>query len=440
MNFIKINNINSYFKIKNWHFLIIGSIIRVIIIKKEEFMEYVELEKLYYKRKNVKEEYEKRFNNYCTIKTNLFISPLVRGEKKNKEKYELFLLPLNKLLILQNKITENSKKIKSITESISNFAVHSCILDLVGKEIIKTNEIEGVHSTKKEVFDEINFNKKSKDTQIIQTYLDLLNEKYTNIDDLSGIKKLYDKMFDQNVLEKENNKVEGKFVRQNSVSIYNGDKKIHVGINGEENIEKNMESLIVFMNNKQILPLIKAAITHYFLEYIHPFYDGNGRFGRYIYSMYLSRKFDIFTGISLSYSIKMNNKIYLDSFLQVGKKENYGEITFFVENVLKIIAQGQESIIELLEKKKIIYEFMYEKIKELELEENEENILICLCEMKLFSKNIAVKHNDLTTNLNISSYKLKNNIENLIKEGYIIKIRKKPLIYALGEKIEDLID
>ena len=403
-------------------------------------MEYIELEKLYFQNKNVREEHEKRLNNYCAIKTNLFISPLVRGEKKTNEKYELFLLPLNELLILQNKITENSKKIKSISKNISSFAINSCILDLVGKEIIKTNEIEGVHSTKKEIFDEINFNKKSKDTQIVQTYLDLLKENYINIDDLSGIKKLYDKMFDQKLLEKENNKIEGQFVRQNPVSIYNGDKKIHVGINGEKQIEENMESLIKFMNNKQISPLIKAAVTHYFLEYIHPFYDGNGRFGRYIYSMYLSRKFDIFTGISLSYSIKMNNKVYLDSFLQVGKKENYGELTFFVQNILKIISEGQNSIIELLENKKIIYEFMYEKIKELNLKEIEENILICLCEIKLFSKNIAVKNQDLIENLNLSSYKLKSSIDNLIKEGYVIKIRQKPLIYAIGEKIEDLID
>ena len=403
-------------------------------------MKYLELEKLYYKRKDIREEYKKRFNDYSTVKTNLYISPLIRGEK-SKNRYELFLVPIPKLLTLQNEIIENSKKILKISEQISNFAIQSCILDLAGKEIIQTNEIEGVHSTKKEIYDEINFQKKSKDSHIISSYINLLKENYLELDDFKDFKKLYENLFDQEILEKEGNAIDGRYFRKYPVFIYNNeDKKIHAGINSEEQIELHISNLIEFMSNKEIIPLLKAAITHYFLEYIHPFYDGNGRFGRYIYSMYLSRKYDIFTGISLSYAIKMNQKKYLNSFLQVGKEKNYGEITFFVISMLEIIKDGQESIMELLEDRKTIYTFMRDKIKEMNLSEVEEDILIKISEMYLFSKNIAIKHNDLCDILEISSYKLKQNIEKLIEKKLIKKVRKTPTVYGLGEKLEELID
>ena len=56
----------------------------------------------------------------------------------------------------------------------------------------------------------------------------------------------------------------------------------------QELAKKNIEDLIQFMNIKDIPFLVKASIVHFFFEYIHPFYDGNGRFGRYLLSLYLA--------------------------------------------------------------------------------------------------------------------------------------------------------
>lgn len=48
-----------------------------------------------------------------------------------------------------------------------------------------------------------------------------------------------------------------------------------------------MKSLFTFINNCKEHPLIIASIFHYYLVYIHPFSDGNGRIARFWVSLIL---------------------------------------------------------------------------------------------------------------------------------------------------------
>ena len=84
------------------------------------------------------------------------------------------------------------------------------------------------------------------------------------------------------------------------------------------------------MNRKDIPFLVKASISHFFFEYIHPFYDGNGRFGRYLLSLYLARKLDILTAFSVSYWISKNLDDYYKSFVEVEDVNNYENIVKWV--------------------------------------------------------------------------------------------------------------
>ena len=60
-------------------------------------------------------------------------------------------------------------------------------------------------------------------------------------------------------------------------------------------------------------------------------------------------KLDILTTFSISNSILRDLKKYYNSFIETEDISNYGEITFFVENILKTIKNEQERIIEFLE-------------------------------------------------------------------------------------------
>ena len=280
---------------------------------------------------------------------------------------------------------------------------------------------------------------------IIKKYKDIMEKNFKDtqhIDDLSSFRKIYNEMFED--FEKSGNyKLDGKYFRKDTVKIINSVvKTIHIGIDGEEAIEKNMEDLIQFMNRKDIPFLVKASISHFFFEYIHPFYDGNGRFWRYLLSLYLSRKLDVLTAFSVSYSISKNLDDYYKSFVEVEDVNNYGEITFFVENILKTIKNGQEMIIELLNDSIIRFNHSMEILNEIskKLSEKENIMLQIYLQNYLFNDYGEITNIELTDIIGGSTQQTINKYtEELEKKGYLIKIKQRPLTYTLSNKITDKI-
>ena len=413
---------------------------------------YENLIKLYYKKKNIEDEYIKRIENPSTFITDLKINPIKRGNKIFEKEYNLFYVNLMEHTLLQQEIFENSNKILSLSDpnEFPLIAIKEIVNKILSNELYKTNKIEGIESSKSQIYSSLKENGKSnkkanKLEGIIKKYKDIMEKNFKDtehIDSLSSFRKIYDEMFED--FEKSGNyKLDGKYFRKDTVKIINSvGKTIHIGINGEEAIEKNMEDLIQFMNRKDIPFLVKASISHFFFEYIHPFYDGNGRFGRYLLSSYLARKLDILTAFSVSYSISKNLDDYYKSFVEVEDVNNYGEITFFVENILKTIKSGQEMIIELLNDSIIRFNHSMEILNEISKNLSEkENIML-----QIYLQNYLFNDFEEITNVELSyiigdltQQTINKYTEELEKKGYLIKIKQRPLTYTLSNKITDKI-
>ena len=411
---------------------------------------YENLIKLYYKKRNIEEEYIKRRKNPATLITDLKINPIKRGNKILDKEYNLFYVNLLEHTLLQEKIMENSKKIISLSNpnKFPQIAIKEIINKILSNELDKTNKIEGIETIKSEIYSSLKDDKKSSKKNnklegIVKKYKDIMEKNFKDtqhIDNLSSFRKIYDEMFEG--FEKSGNyKLDGKYFRKNTVKVINGlGNTIHIGVNGEEAIEKNIEDLIQFMNRKDIPFLIKASISHFFFEYIHPFYDGNGRFGRYLLSLYLARKLDNLTAFSVSYSISKNLDDYYKSFVEVEDVNNYGEITFFVGNILETIKKGQEEIIKLLNDSimKLSYSFeIFEEItKNLILKEKD--ILFIYLQNYLFNDFEKTSNIELTNILQVYSQQTINKYtQKLEKKGYLVKVNQKPLTYTLSNKITD---
>ena len=411
---------------------------------------YEKLIKLYYKKKNIDEEYIKRIENPATLITELKINPMKKGNKILDKEYNLFYVNLLEHTLLQEKIVKNSNKINYISNRLPTIAIKEIIMKILSNELYKTNKIEGIETVKSEIHsslkdDRISNKKSNKLDGIIKKYKDIMENNFEDtehIDNLSSFRKIYDEMFED--FEKSGNyKLDGKYFRKDIVKVINGlGNTIHIGVNGEEAIEKNIDSLIEFMNIKDIPFLVKASIVHFFFEYIHPFYDGNGRFGRYLLSLYLARKLDNLTAFSVSYSISRNLDDYYKSFIEVEDVNNYGEITFFVENILKTIKNGQEMIIELLNDSVMKFKHSMEILDGLtkELSEKENIILQIYLQNYLFNDFEELTNVELTAIIgDLTQQTINKYTQELEKKGYLVKIKQRPLTYSLSEKITEKI-
>ena len=416
---------------------------------------YENLIKLYYKKKNIEDEYIKRIENPSTFITDLKINPIKRENKILDKEYNLFYVNLIEHTLLQQEIFENSIKITSLSNpnEFPQIAITEIVNKILSNELYKTNKIEGIETVKSEIYSSLKDDKKSNKKSnkldgIIKKYKDIMEENFKDIqhiDNLSTFRKIYDEMFED--FEKSGNyKLDGKYFRKDTVKIINSvGKTIHIGIDGEEAIEKNMEDLIQFMNRKDIPFLVKASISHFFFEYIHPFYDGNGRFGRYLLSLYLARKLDILTAFSVSYSISKNLDDYYKFFVEVEDVNNYGEITFFVENILKTIKNGQEEIIKLLNDSIMKLNHSREIFEEItkDLSEKEKIILYIYLQNYLFNDFEKISNIELTfvienfNKQNITQQTINKYTQELENKGYLVKIKQRPLTYTLSDKITD---
>ena len=113
-----------------------------------------------------------------------------------------------------------------------------------------------------------------------------------------------------------------------------------------EVMHKELAKLVSYANDKMnsedfIHPVIKASILHFWLAYLHPFVDGNGRTARALFYWYLLKKnYWMFQYLSVSRIIKQSKRQYDNAFLYAEYDEN--DITYFLSYKLKVITQSIE--------------------------------------------------------------------------------------------------
>ncbi len=400
--------------------------------------DYQTLEKLFYKKYDINEELKKRLENPCAYVTDLEINPITKGKRNSSEVFRLFYLSFPEFQILQEKIFMKSKEITILSEKIPNIGKYSCINEIMVNEIIKTNGIEGVRTTKKDIYNSLNSKKNTRLSGIINKYLKIIEGKIDKINSSEDIRKIYDEIFKEDILENPENQLDGKFFRKEGIHITDGFKNIHTGDPSEELILSHMESLIEFMNKKDIPALIKVSIVHYYFEYIHPFYDGNGRFGRVLFSNYLAKKIDIYTGLSLSYTIFADKEGYSKLFSETSNSRNCGEVTFFIKGMLEFILKGQDSILIMLKDKILKLEHAKSYLENIKLKEVEKDILFFYIQNYVFSDDFTLLDSNILKYLEIASRVTLNKYLNSLKiKGYIEKISHTPSKHILTSWVKE---
>ncbi len=134
----------------------------------------------------------------------------------------------------------------------------------------------------------------------------------------------------KNTLEGDDANFCGKF-RNDAVYVGDHTKNVHEGI-VHSKIEEALDEVIdKTMNHPRFIHgLIKGILLYYFVSYVHPFFDGNGRTARtlfYFKAMKSDLKFVEL--LSVSANLKDSGKRYERSFELV--KEHDFDMTFFID-------------------------------------------------------------------------------------------------------------
>ena len=401
-------------------------------------IKYEKLEKLYYKGVDIDREYEKRLKSNSTIVTDL----MIYSEYK-KQQVPLFFKFLPKHFKLQEEIGKKSKEIEIGFQKLTSLMSSYTINKLFVNEIHHTNKVEGIHSSKKAIYSELQNKRNNKEEKIfgiVRKYENILKSSGEKIENLKDFRKIYDNLF-VDFLDTEDYKLDGEIFRKDGVDVKDETMNIiHRGISGEDNIKQEMGKIIKLLNNDDVSSLIKISIIHFFIEYIHPFYDGNGRFGRYLLSINLAEYVGKYTALSISYIIAQNKTKYYKSFKQVESKYNLGEITFFVENILENIIEGQKSILDLIEKTNYKVNQMNKISEEIErkqknLKDLEIDILYIYIQDFLFNEIEKITNKDIAKlpNLNKTQQTINKYTKKLEEKGFIKKISERPLRYEISE-------
>ena len=248
-----------------------------------------------------------------------------------------------------NELATASKSLGILEAKINAYQFERILIPMLNnKEAVSSMDIEGTQTTISDVF-ENNVNPlpdKKKEMQEVQNHSKaimigtdcLRNGSFTH----SLIKQLHSIILNDIVPEDEKQYV-GKYKTADNKITNSAGTVVFLPPSHTET-KKYMDELIDYMNETTdgVHPLIKAAIIHSQFESIHPFYNGNGRLGRLLISLYLFKaKIINIPFFYVSEAISADKRVYYNMLTNSREQSFDRWIKFFLQ---KIAIQAEKHI------------------------------------------------------------------------------------------------
>lgn len=312
---------------------------------------------------------------------------------------------------------------------------NSCLID----EIVITNEIEGVHSTRREigeVLERLERNdRRGRFLGIVQKYALLQTRPSIPLSTCQDIRDLYDDLVLEEVRSTEPDNVpDGRYFRSKITHVVNqAGMIVHDGIESEEAIVQEMERALSLLNSASVEPLVRISAFHFLFGYIHPFYDGNGRTSRFISSYCISQHFEPLAGLNISYAIKENIEKYYKGFSICEHPLNKGDLTPFVIAFTDIIVEAMRKLRDSLSERKTAFDDARALIRS-RVPEHSRHLAETLAAASLFTFD-GISIDGLSSEENISKQTLYKRLAPLQRDGLVAteKIGRR-LFYKLDLK------
>ncbi|MDQ7022604.1 MAG: Fic family protein [Candidatus Gracilibacteria bacterium] len=298
----------------------------------------------------------------------------------------------------------------------------------ITEEAISSSQLEGALTSSKVAKDMITKGRKAigKDEKmILNNYhaMQFVNDKDFLKQDLS-LESLIEL---QSILTKgtlDEKDQEGR-LRKNSdeIIIQNGEGTQILHTPPEENILiGELQKLLNYANDKDNTfthPFIKAVLLHFWIGYLHPFCDGNGRTARIIFYWYLLKKgYWGFSYIPISTLIKKSRIQYKNAYLYSEQDDN--DLTYFLVYIANKTKLAFTDFEEYTEKKKKKQKDIFSELNYLQLNDRQNKLIIYFLDNPKNYTNNSIHKNYYGIAIDTAQ----RDLEKLLEKGFLTKIKQ----------------
>lgn len=281
----------------------------------------------------VQEELQARRNGHSTYLLNEFTV----GE------HPMFYLADRTALVAFERIMRRERHIEQLSSQLPSIAMQSYLLDLAVRSIVASDRIEGVHTTR-QLISEALTSGDSEDPRAKRAveFVNLLKDLGAGRPPatVEQVRSLYDTLLEGHLAEED--RPDGALFRTKPVVIHDNTREIHRAPDSEATIIANVQAALNHALNPNVPALFSAIAAHFMVEYTHPFYDGNGRFGRYLLASHMVWVLSHLTALTLPSTLNLHKERYYKAFSDAEERLNYGEVTTFLHAFLELIEKAQE--------------------------------------------------------------------------------------------------
>lgn len=364
----------------------------------------------------------------------------------------MFCLLTPEIVVLLERIMVLENEARRLWDGLSGAVRSHYLRSMIIEEIHATNEIESVHSTRQEIAEVLDAvkgvapSKRHRFREMARLYRALGDGKVEVPESLDDIRAVYDKVTDGEITG--DDVPDGARFRAGAVRIFDGQRVVHQGALSEGLIESGLEEMLRQSMDEAIPSLVRAVAAHFIFESPHPFYDGNGRTGRYLLALDLSRSLSPVAWLSLSATVADNKDRYYKAFQDAEQPLNSGDATVFVTEMLDIIAEAQGRLCADLNLRHRQISRIFEAINKLGKDAESPlvnalqgipQVLSVVGQASLFGVRGDVALDALARSLDRSKQYVRPRTEELVKYGLIEETSGKPLRFRLTDQGRELL-
>ena len=208
--------------------------------------------------------------------------------------------------------------------------------EAVVDEAVYSSVIEGAFTSREQAMDFLRWNRtpRSKSEQMIKNNYDALTYVLEHLDEPIGEETI---LAIARIVTRSAAEVQVTGYREGMVYVTGREGVVYTPPRAEV-VPEMMRALVKFIRESELHPRLKACIAHFYLVYVHPFGDGNGRTARALsYMMLLQVGYDFFRYVSVSGVVAEERGRYYRAMRSV--EESDGDMTYFIDAYSAMLAR-----------------------------------------------------------------------------------------------------